>query len=115
MTAASVKVRLSAHCIERFQARFRPGLDAARAGEELRAMLEHGQISHDPPAWLVDRRRQPDAYLLLGSDVAMPLVRSSSGDQYHAVTCLSRGSISAAERQRRKTRRADDKRHRRRR
>jgi hypothetical protein len=111
MTAEELaSVRLSAHCIERFRARFRPALDADEAGAELEAMLPCGKIAVEPPTWLADRRREPDAYLLLGDDMAMPLVRSGTTAQFHAVTCLSRGSISPAERARRKAKRADRRR-----
>jgi hypothetical protein len=106
MTSAELaSVSLSRHCIERFRARFRPALDAATAGAELEAILPCGRIAVEPPPWLADRRREPDAYLLLGDDVAMPLMRSGTTGQFHAVTCLSRGSISPAERERRNAKR----------
>lgn len=106
MTAATAReVRLSRHCVDRFHARFRPGADEARAEAELRAMLPCAQLVHEAPAWLAERRREADAYLVIGDDLAMPLVPVSGGREYLAVTCLSRGTISPSERARRKARR----------
>jgi hypothetical protein len=110
--ASAPKVRLTKHSVERFQARFRPGLDWDVAANHLAAMLPLGRVVDDPPVWLAHRRREADAYLVLGEDLAMPLARSTSTGAYTAVTCLARGSISPRERQRRKARRDFDRRHR---
>jgi len=104
-TGTAVDVRLSRHCVDRFHARFRPAADAARAEAELRAMLPCADLVHEVPEWLEERRRSADAYLVIGDDLAMPLVPVSGGRAYVAVTCLSRGTISPGERARRKARR----------
>ncbi len=108
MTAAltEVPVRFTRHCVEQYQLRFRPALDLIGAQAELAPIAGCGQMSTAPPGWLADRRRQADAYFLVGEDLVMPLVRSRSTGGWLAVTVLSRGTISPVERERRRARRS---------
>ena len=101
-----VPVRFSRHCIEQYQLRFRPALDLTGAEAELAAIAGCGQMSTAPPGWLADRRRKAEAYFLIGEDLVMPLVRSTSTGGWLATTVLSRGTISPMERERRRGRRS---------
>jgi hypothetical protein len=99
-------VRFTRHCVEQYQLRFRPALDLICAEADLTMIAGCGHMTTAPPGWLADRRREADAYFLVGEDLVMPLVRSTTSTSWVAVTCLSRGTISPMERDRRRARRA---------
>lgn len=100
------EVVFSDHAIERFQERCRPALSAPAAGAELARVAVLGQITSAAPSWHACRAGETaEAYLLLGEDVVLPLVRI--GDAlWLAKTCLTRGTMSDAARTRRNNRKA---------
>lgn len=65
--------------------------DPARAvAPTIAAVLcQHGTVTLAPPEWLPWTRREHDAYLLLGEDIAFPLRRD--GALLLTTTCLVRG------------------------
>jgi hypothetical protein len=93
-------VRLSRHCVERWQKRFRPGLGFEGAEAELGRVIEHGEFVDAPPEWsglsLPDSRT---SYLKLGEDAV--LVLFDRGSELLAKTCIPRGSVEPWERRRR--------------
>ncbi len=64
-------------------------------------LLSHGEISDEPPEWLARKMAQEaDAYLIVGTDLVLPLAEIGSPDElYVAKTCLDRGGISEAARE----------------
>ena len=58
-------------------------------------LLSHGEIS-EPPEWLARKMLQEaDAYLIVGTDLVLPLAEIGSPDElYVAKTRLDRGGIS---------------------
>jgi hypothetical protein len=98
-----VRYILTAHAVERFIERVRSGLSWSGAEMELERVLEHGQLTEQPPVWLAERSR-PDAsmYVSLG-DVVLPLAPSRERvGQWIALTCLTSGTLAPAVRARRK-------------
>jgi hypothetical protein len=103
-------VELTAHCVERFRERFCPGLDLEAAEDRLANLLDHARFDVRPPTWLVQMPRPAAAYLVVGDDLALPLLeRGSRSGVFVALTCLARGGITHAARARRKEHRARQK------
>jgi hypothetical protein len=103
---SSVDLSLTRHCVERFHERFRPALDHVRARAELELLIEHGELSEQPPEWMARTMRQEaDAYLIVGNDLVIPLVQGGPlGEELVAKTCIPRGGISDPARRRRNER-----------
>ena len=99
--APNLPVRFTRHCVEQYQLRFRPALDFVCAEADLTMISGCGHMTTAPPR----RRREAEAYFLVGEDLVMPLVRSTTSTGWLAVTCLCRGTISPIERDRRRARR----------
>ncbi len=98
------EIRITRHCVERWRARFRAGLDLKSAEVELRRVIVHGVIVDAPPEW--SGLGEPDShtsYLVVGEDLVLVLLER--GRDLVAKTCVSRGTISPRERQRRESRR----------
>lgn len=111
--SADSPVQLTAHAIQRYNERCRPALDRAEAGRDLRRLLSHGRMVPESPPWT--QRTQAtfsERYLVVGTDIVLPLRRA--GGLWVAVTCLVRGCISEATRERRNRRRVAGKAERRR-
>jgi hypothetical protein len=89
------RVALSAHAVEQYRQRVRPGLDQDGARTELEGLRETGQISTGSPAWLTAAKPAP-YYLLLGDDVVLPVV--SHGDGWIATTCVAQRTLSPTRR-----------------
>jgi len=101
-----VVVELSKHCVERWRDRFRAGLDFNSARRELEGVLAcaGGEPVDLAPEW--SRLAAPDShtsFLALGDDLVLVLIER--GGRLLAKTCVSRGTISPGERQRRESRR----------
>jgi len=79
-------VLLSAHAVEQYQQRVKPGLDVAAARFELEQLRLVGEITSDAPVW-VNAARPADYYLRLGDDVVLPLI--PQGDGWVATTCVT--------------------------
>jgi hypothetical protein len=97
---------LTHHCVDRFHERFRPALDHTRARAELERLIEHGEVTDEPPEWMAQTMRQEaDAYLVIGNDLVLPLAADGPlGEHLIAKTCIPRGGISNAARLRRNAR-----------
>lgn len=110
-TRGKATIRLTEHCVERYQQRFRPALDIEAARTDLARLLDVADVVADPPRWLAERAEQwAPAYALIGDDCVLPLVPAEGrSGMLSAVTCLGRGGISDAARayrsQRRRSRR----------
>jgi hypothetical protein len=106
MSENRVDVTLTHHCVGRFHERFRPALDQVRARQELKQLIEHGELAAEPPDWMARTMRQEtDAYLIVGNDLVLPLVAAGPvGEKLIAKTCIPRGGISEQARQRRNER-----------
>jgi hypothetical protein len=99
------KITITKHCVERWRDRFRPGLDLEKAEAELRLVIAHGEFEDSPPEW--SGLEQPDShtsFLVIGKDMVIVLLER--GRDLVAKTCVSRGTISPRERQRRGSRRS---------
>jgi hypothetical protein len=98
--AGDPKITITKHCVERWRDRFRPGLDPKAAEAELRLVIHHGEFEDSPPEW--SGLQQPDShtsFLVIGNDMVIVLLER--GRDLVAKTCISRGTISPGERQRR--------------
>lgn len=99
-----VRFVVSAHAVLRYAQRASQFPDdVGRGRRQLGQVIRSAGTLGARPAWVNDRPEgEEDAqhWLLLGEDVAMPLV--SSCGELVAVTCLARGSMSAAARARRR-------------
>jgi len=89
------RVALSAHAVEQYRQRVRPGLDQDGARTELEGLRETGEISTGAPAWL-NAAKPASYYLLLGDDVVLPVV--SYGDGWIATTCVAQRTLSPTRR-----------------
>src|SRR3954452_22560787 len=95
------EISFTKHAIERFQERCRPALSIDAAGAELARIAVHGEVTGSAPAWHARRAATTcEAYLLLGDDIVLPLVRVRDSE-WVAKTCLTRGTLSDAARCRR--------------
>ncbi|MSO42495.1 MAG: hypothetical protein EXQ70_11520 [Solirubrobacterales bacterium] len=78
---------LTHHCVNPFHERSRPALDQLRARAELEALIEHGLITGEAPEWFArSAAQEPDAYLLIGEDVVLPLAANGPLGELVAVT-----------------------------
>lgn len=101
VTVASRPIRIRLHAVERYVERVKPALSIDQAAEDLKQLARTcGRIGRRP-AWSSDRLDAPGLglafteWLLLGDDVALPLLASDDGGAL-AVTCIARGGISEA-------------------
>jgi len=84
-------------------------IDAARA--ELDALLAHGVVQADSPAWASNPRERP-YFLVIADTYALPLAaraRGSRGVPWLATACIVKGSLRPIDRDYRKARAADKK------
>ena len=88
-------VWFTTHAIERYVERLRPALTKAAARRELVRLCEVAEITADRPGWL-GLGEATDAYLLIGEDVALPVMRGHTG--WVAITCMTRGCLAPSER-----------------
>jgi hypothetical protein len=100
----SVALDFSAHAVERFGERLRPGLAEDQIRRQLWHMLATATVTREPPPWFSGDRTAV-AYLTLGADDCMPL-RDRQQGVLLASTLIVRGTISEEVRQRRNIRRA---------
>lgn len=101
-------IELTAHAVERFHERVRPGLTLAGAEEELARLVLAGEVTAVPPAWHVAGCAQLAPWYLAVADILLPLKPHwSEPGVLVATTCLPKGSLSAeARRHRTMSRRA---------
>ena len=95
MTATHT-IQISAHAVERFRERVRPGLSFEAAENELARIASVGEITEQAPAWHLRSCAQVAPLYLVVADVLMPLhLHRSEPDVLVATTCLAQGSVSA--------------------
>lgn len=100
-------IHLSDHSVERFRERCRPTLELGSARTELERLLPIGLITHAAPDWhRRTAKESAEAYLVIGDDYVLPLVRAHCGGRWIAKTFIARGGISEATRARRNGRRS---------
>jgi hypothetical protein len=79
-------VTLSAHAVEQYRHRVKPGLDPDAARAELEQLCALGLITTQAPAW-VNPARPAAYYLLLGDQIVLPL--APQADTWVATTCVA--------------------------
>ncbi len=100
---ASESVRISAHAVDRYRERIKPGLDEAAARSELERLRAVGTVVREPPTWLHAADHAP-CYLLFGDDIALPLLRHTDGG-WIASTCVPKSTLTSERRQAKTARR----------
>jgi hypothetical protein len=88
-------VMLSAHAVEQYQHRLKPGLDVDTARGELERLRRLGEISTDAPEW-VNAARPASFYLLLGDAIVVPL--APQGEGWVATTCVTQRTLTSTRR-----------------
>jgi hypothetical protein len=88
-------VALSAHAVEQYQQRVKPGLDLDPARGELERLRPLGEISTEPPDW-VNAARPAPYYLLLGDAIVLPLAPQAAG--WVATTCVTQRTLTPTRR-----------------
>lgn len=80
---------LSAHAVEQYRHRVKPGLDLDAARAELEQLGLVGRIRADAPGGSTPASPAP-YYLLLGDALVLPLAPQADG--WIATTCISRAT-----------------------
>jgi hypothetical protein len=103
------EIHVSRHALRRYVERVRPGLDEARAVEDLSNVAEHAKIVVTPPPWYTPPASHvAERYLEVG-DMILPLRENHVWPgRWHAMTCLVRPSAA----RRRRDPRSRSRRHR---
>ena len=96
-------VALSAHAIEQYQQRVKPGLDLDAARDELERLRPLGEIATVAPDW-VNAARPAPYYLLLGDAIVLPLAPQAAG--WVATTCVTRRTLTPTRRSAKSARKA---------
>ena len=85
------KVVVSAHAVEQYRDRVKPGLDPDAARAELEHLRALGHVPAEPPGW-VNPARPAAYYLLLGDQIVLPL--APQADAWVATTCVTRRTLT---------------------
>ena len=96
-------VALSAHAVEQYQQRVKPGLDLDAARDELERLRPLGEISTLAPDW-VNAARPAPYYLLLSGAIVLPLAPQADG--WVATTCVTQRTLTPARRSAKSARKA---------
>jgi len=86
---------LSAHAVEQYQHRVKPGLELDAARAELDQLRPLGEISAETPSW-VNAARPARYYLLLGDAIVLPL--APQGESWIATTCATQRTLTPTRR-----------------
>lgn len=98
LTATTTTIDLTAHAIERFRDRVRPGIELDAAADELARLVGHAELTPQRPEWLTGFAL---LYLVAG-DVALPLEPAlGNPERLVATTCLVRNGGPRRRRRRR--------------
>jgi hypothetical protein len=97
-------VMLSAHAVEQYQQRVKPGLGPTAARFELEQLRPVGRISRQAPGW-VNAARPALYYLLLGDAVVLALAPQGE-DRWVATTCVTQGGLTPTHRAAKSARKA---------
>jgi hypothetical protein len=100
---AAQTVAVSAHAVEQYRDRVKPGLGVDAARGELERLRAMGDISPHPPDWL--KTATPTPYYLLIADAAvLPLL--PQGDGWIATTCVTQRTLTPTRRSAKSARKA---------
>lgn len=94
-TPATNAVLISAHAVEQYRERVKPGLDLDTARGELERLRPVGEISADAPSW-VNAAKPAPYYMLLGDAIVLPLAPDRDG--WVATTCVTHRTLTATRR-----------------
>jgi hypothetical protein len=97
------QVAVSAHAVEQYRDRVKPGLDSDGARTELEQLCALGLIQTDAPGW-VNPARPAAYYLLLGDQIVLPL--APQADAWVATTCVARRTLTPTRRAAKSARKA---------
>ena len=100
-TRVLTEIALSRHARERYRERVWPHMDDEQFEIALAEVLRHGTLTTHPPQWYAARSAETSSLHLVVGDVVFPLCEDTHGDRWIAKTCLARGSMSDAVRERR--------------
>lgn len=103
-----VELKLTEHCVSRYQERVKPALGEQEARADLERLVRFGELKPSLPWHTTDD--MPDCYLELTDGIALPLHRR--GATYVAVSCLTRAGKSDGERRFYNDKRRQRQRHR---
>lgn len=111
----SIQIEPSPHCIDRYAEVFLPCGDHPAALDRLNRVTErNGVLCDKRPAWVTPMGGGDEAvaYVEVSGILALPLVPRGRSGVFVAKTCIARGCITHAERDRRRRRRRASGRHR---
>jgi hypothetical protein len=99
-------VEVSAHAIERYAERVKPGLDLQAAECEVLAVIaNHAVLIEVAPAWVIPNEVSGKATLwaCVGDGIVFALAQppQNPGGLWYAVTCITRSCVSEQTRERR--------------
>jgi hypothetical protein len=97
------QVTVSAHAVEQYRDRVKPGLDSDAARTELEQLCALGLIQTDAPGWL-NPARPAAYYVLLGDHVVLPLAPQADG--WVATTCVAQRTLTPTRRAAKSARKA---------
>jgi hypothetical protein len=106
LPADNLPIAFSGHARKRYEERIRAGATHAAVRRELSLMLAAATVTTKRPEWLDENEETTDAYLMLGPDIAAPLVKHADGELV-AVTVVFRGMVGDERRENRNERAAD--------
>ena len=97
------QVTVSAHAVEQYRDRVKPGLDPDAARAELEQLRTLGRIQTEAPGW-VNATRPAAYYLLLGEQIVLPL--APQADAWVATTCVAQRTLTPTRRAAKSARKA---------
>jgi len=97
------QVTVSAHAVEQYRDRVKPGLDSDAARTELEQLCALGLIRTEAPGW-VNPARPAAYYLLLGDQIVLPL--APQADAWVATTCVAQRTLTPTRRAAKSARKA---------
>ena len=97
------QVTVSAHAVEQYRDRVKPGLDSDAARTELEQLCALGLIQTEAPGW-VNPARPAAYYLLLGDQIVLPL--APQADAWVATTCVAQRTLTPTRRAAKSARKA---------
>ena len=89
------QVAVSAHAVEQYRDRVKPGLDSDGARAELKQLCALGLIQTEAPGW-VNPARPAACYLLLGDEIVLPL--APQAEAWVATTCVAQRTLTPTRR-----------------
>ena len=97
------QVIVSAHAVEQYRERVKPGLEPDAARAELEQLCTLGRIHTEAPGW-VNPARPAAFYLLLGEQIVLPL--APQADTWVATTCVAQRTLTPTRRAAKSARKA---------